>query len=103
MQMSPQCKHSRMHFTMSVTFTSLRFACTSAACPRRCPSSCTRFIADLRKVTSYDAGGLLPAPVDFEQYQTPPPRQCGYAVQLIGNHCVPTSAQAACSDLVPGI
>ncbi len=60
------------------------------------------FIANLRKVTSYDAGGLLPTPVNFEQYQTPPPRQCGYAVQLIGHGFVPTSTQAACSDLVPG-
>jgi branched-chain amino acid transport system substrate-binding protein len=60
------------------------------------------FIANLRKVTSYDAGGLLATPVNFEQYQTPPQHQCGYAVQLIGHRFVPTSTTATCTDLVPG-
>jgi branched-chain amino acid transport system substrate-binding protein len=60
------------------------------------------FIANLRQVTSYDAGGLLSTPVNFAAYQTPPPRQCGYAVQLVGHNFVPTSSTPTCTDLVPG-
>jgi branched-chain amino acid transport system substrate-binding protein len=60
------------------------------------------FIANLRKVTSYDAGGLLATPVNFEQYQTPPQHECGYAVQLVGHKFVPTSTTPTCTNLVPG-
>jgi branched-chain amino acid transport system substrate-binding protein len=60
------------------------------------------FIANLRKVTSYDAGGLLATPVNFEKYQVPPPQQCGYAVQLEGQKFVPTSTKPVCTNLVPG-
>jgi branched-chain amino acid transport system substrate-binding protein len=60
------------------------------------------FIANLRKVTSYDAGGLLSTPVNFEQYKTPPQRECGYSVQLIGHQFVPTSTRPVCTELVPG-
>jgi branched-chain amino acid transport system substrate-binding protein len=60
------------------------------------------FIANLRKVTSYDSGGLLATPVNFEQYQTPAPRQCGYSVQLVEHQFVPTSSSPSCTDLVPG-
>jgi len=60
------------------------------------------FIANLRKVTSYDAGGLLATPVNFEQYKTPAQHLCGYSVQLVGHQFVPTSTKPACTDLVPG-
>ena len=60
------------------------------------------FIANLRKVTSYDAGGLLATPVNLEQYQTPTSQECGYTVQLVGHQFVPTSTKPVCTNLVPG-
>jgi len=60
------------------------------------------FITNLRKVTYFNAGGLLPSPTNFENYQTPSPTQCGYSVKLVGHKFVPTSTQPQCSHLVPG-
>jgi len=61
------------------------------------------FIKNLRKVTNWDSGGLLPAPaVNFEHYQTPSPTRCGYTVKLVGHKFVPTSTKPACVHLVTG-
>lgn len=60
------------------------------------------FIANLRKVTNWDAGGLLPSPTDFSKYQTPPSTVCSYSVQLIGRKFVPTSRKPLCVHLISG-
>ena len=60
------------------------------------------FISNLRKVTNWSSGGLLPTAVNFEKYQTPSKSLCGYTVQLVGKSFVPTSTKAACVRLVSG-
>jgi branched-chain amino acid transport system substrate-binding protein len=58
------------------------------------------FVANLRKVTSYDASGLLPNPVDFETYQTPPKTECYYIDQLVGSHFVVATPKPVCGTLI---
>jgi hypothetical protein len=50
------------------------------------------FITNLRKVTNYDAGGLLPSPTSFANFGTPdmiPSTACEYFVQLKAGKFVP--------------
>jgi ABC-type branched-subunit amino acid transport system substrate-binding protein len=50
------------------------------------------FISNLRKVSSYDADGLLPSPVSFTNFATVgmlPATECGYFVQIVGHSYVP--------------
>jgi ABC-type branched-subunit amino acid transport system substrate-binding protein len=49
------------------------------------------FMTNLRNVTSYDAGGLLPNPVDYSlaAFGKPPPKTCVWYAKLQGNTFVP--------------
>jgi branched-chain amino acid transport system substrate-binding protein len=47
------------------------------------------FITNLQKVTSWDAGGLLPAPLSFNHLGTPDQHQCSYYTVVRGNQFVP--------------
>ena len=62
------------------------------------------FMTNLRKVKSYNGGGLLPQPVDFAQaFGNPPRTSCGYIVQLRGKTFVPTprNGKPVCGTLIP--
>ncbi|MBO0728006.1 MAG: ABC transporter substrate-binding protein [Acidimicrobiaceae bacterium] len=63
------------------------------------------FISGLRKVTNYDAGGLLPNPVNFTPAAIgqPTPTSCAYTVQLKGKMFVPVPANGkpVCGKLIP--
>jgi branched-chain amino acid transport system substrate-binding protein len=63
------------------------------------------FISQLRNVSQYTAGGLLPSPVTFTGFGTVamlPATQCGYFVQIVGQKFVPVPAngQPICGDRV---
>jgi branched-chain amino acid transport system substrate-binding protein len=49
------------------------------------------FIANLRNMTSYDAGGLLPTPIDFSlaAFGKAPPKTCAWYAKLQGSTFVP--------------
>ncbi len=57
------------------------------------------FVANLRNVTNYDAGGLLPDPLDFNTAATPPKTECFYSDQLVGSHFVAPS-KPSCGTLL---
>ena len=60
------------------------------------------FIANLRKVTNYTGGGLIPTPVNFTQFGKDPNPYCGYYTILKGSHfVVANNGQPVCSRLLP--
>ena len=63
------------------------------------------FIDNLHKVTGWDAGGLLPAPVDFSlaHFGKAAPQTCGWYVTLRGTRFVPVPANGkpVCGNLIP--
>jgi branched-chain amino acid transport system substrate-binding protein len=63
------------------------------------------FITNLRKVTDYTAGGILPSPTSFANFGTKamlPATSCEYVFQLQGNNFVATNGgKAWCGSLVP--
>jgi branched-chain amino acid transport system substrate-binding protein len=63
------------------------------------------FESGLHAVTSYDAGGLLPTPVNFNlsQFGLLPPTQCSYYLQLEGTKFIPVPADGKpfCGQLLP--
>jgi branched-chain amino acid transport system substrate-binding protein len=64
------------------------------------------FISNLRQVSSYDAAGLLPSPVTFQNFGSIgmlPEVQCVYFVQIVGHGYVPVPAngQPVCGNRVP--
>ncbi|HLG67942.1 MAG TPA: ABC transporter substrate-binding protein [Acidimicrobiales bacterium] len=61
------------------------------------------FMTALRKVTHYDAGGLLPQAVDLSKaFGNPPRTTCGYIVRLEGRSFVPTPSDGkpVCGTIV---
>jgi hypothetical protein len=62
------------------------------------------FITNLRKVTNYRAGGILPSPTSFANFGTKamlPATSCEYVFQLQGNHFVATNGgKPWCGSLV---
>jgi branched-chain amino acid transport system substrate-binding protein len=61
------------------------------------------FISNLRQVTDYTAGGLLPAPTNFTQFGRAPAQQCAWYVKLEGHSfvLVQNNGQAVCGTLIP--
>jgi branched-chain amino acid transport system substrate-binding protein len=59
------------------------------------------FTSGLRSVTSYDAGGLLPSPINFSNVSAIPTTACAYYDQLQGNKFVLATAKPVCGTLVP--
>jgi branched-chain amino acid transport system substrate-binding protein len=60
------------------------------------------FIANLRQVTAYTAGGLEAAPVDFKtDFGSPDNNLCLYFVRLQGTHLVPYSDKPICGTPLP--
>ncbi len=59
------------------------------------------FIANLSKVTDYDANGLLASPENFAAFGQIPATQCFYFPQLVGTHFVTKSAKPVCGTLIP--
>jgi branched-chain amino acid transport system substrate-binding protein len=62
------------------------------------------FISHLRKVASYDAGGMLPSAVTFQHFGTLgqlPKTGCGYYEQLVGSKFVLYSGKAICGTRIP--
>ena len=61
------------------------------------------FITNLRKVTNYTAGGILPSPTTFANFGTKaelPATSCEYVFQLQGNNFVATNGgKAWCGEL----
>lgn len=59
-------------------------------------------IKNLRKVTSYNAGGLLPTPINFTQFGKDPKKLCSYYTILRGKQFVVANAgKPVCSSLLP--
>jgi branched-chain amino acid transport system substrate-binding protein len=58
------------------------------------------FITNLSKVTNYDAGGLLPSPVDFSKFGQPPAMECAYYPQLEGTHFIVPGDKPVCGGRV---
>ncbi|HLG66989.1 MAG TPA: ABC transporter substrate-binding protein [Acidimicrobiales bacterium] len=61
------------------------------------------FISHLRKVGSYNAGGILPSPVTFKGFATPamfPKTSCGYYMQLQGDKFVVYSGKPVCGTRI---
>ena len=59
-------------------------------------------IKNLRKVTSYNAGGLLPAPVNFTQFGKDGKQQCSYYTILQGDKfVVVNNGKAMCATAIP--
>jgi branched-chain amino acid transport system substrate-binding protein len=58
------------------------------------------FISGLHAVTSYDAGGLLPSPINFANESAIPATQCAYYDQLVGHQFVLATAKPVCGTLV---
>ncbi len=61
------------------------------------------FISHLRKLGSYDAGGILPSPVTFKGFGTPamfPKTSCTYYEQLQGDHFVTFSGKPVCGTRI---
>ena len=61
------------------------------------------YIAGLRKVTNYDAGGLIPVPIDFTQFGQPPSQSCTWNLRLVGSTFVPdpSNGKPVCGTLIP--
>ena len=59
------------------------------------------FIANLSKVTAYNAGGLLASPVNFSAFGVVPATQCFYFPQLEGKRFVTKSATPICGNRIP--
>ena len=61
------------------------------------------FISHLRKLGSYNAGGILPSSVSFQHFGTVamiPKTSCAYFEQLRGDHFVPYSGKAVCGKRI---
>ena len=59
-------------------------------------------IKNLRKVTSYNAGGILPAPVNFTQFGKDAKTVCGYYAILKGDKfVVANSGKPLCTTQIP--
>jgi ABC-type branched-subunit amino acid transport system substrate-binding protein len=58
------------------------------------------FITNLRKVTNYDADGLLASADNFAAFGQVPATQCFYFPQLVGDHFVTKSHQPVCGTLI---
>ncbi len=64
----------------------------------------TTFINNLRRVSSYDAGGILSSPVSFQNFGTVamlPTTSCEYFVQLQGSQFVIYKGAPICGNRVP--
>ena len=62
-----------------------------------------KVITDLRRLTSYDAGGLLPKPIDYATvFGHDPPQQCVWVLKAQAHGFVPTSSQPVCGTDLPG-
>ena len=60
-------------------------------------------IKDLRGLTSYDAGGLLPRPIDYATiFGHDPPEQCVWVLRAEADGFVPTATQPVCGTDLPG-
>jgi len=61
------------------------------------------YIAGLRKVHNYDAGGLIPVPIDFSQFGRAPHESCQWFVRLTGTKFIPDprSGKPVCGSLIP--
>lgn len=60
------------------------------------------FIANLTKVTSWDADGLLPAPVGFDHFGHANPTLCGYITKVVGNQFVTINGgKPFCGTAIP--
>jgi branched-chain amino acid transport system substrate-binding protein len=60
-------------------------------------------IKALRSITSYDANGLLPNPIDYATtFGHDPPKQCVWVLQARKNGFVSTSSQTICGTDIPG-
>lgn len=60
-------------------------------------------IKDLRGLTSYDAGGLLPKPIDYATvFGHDPPEQCVWVLRADANGYVPVGTQPVCGTDIPG-
>jgi branched-chain amino acid transport system substrate-binding protein len=60
------------------------------------------FIANLRKVTNYTGGGLIPTPVNFTQFGKSPSPFCNYYTILKGSQfVVANNGQPVCSKVLP--
>jgi branched-chain amino acid transport system substrate-binding protein len=61
------------------------------------------FIANLRQVTNYNVEGLSSTTVNFSTVQNIPTQECGYYVQLVGNHFnVQNNGKPVCGTHVTG-
>jgi branched-chain amino acid transport system substrate-binding protein len=59
-------------------------------------------ITNLRKVTNYTAGGLLPTPVNFPDFGQPANPECGYSTILQGkNFVVTNNGKPTCTNILP--
>ena len=60
-------------------------------------------ITALRGLKSYDAGGLLPKPIDYSSiFGHDPPQQCVWVLQAQKHGFVPASSQPVCGTDIPG-
>ena len=60
-------------------------------------------ITALRGLKSYDAGGLLPKPIDYSTiFGHDPPQQCVWVLQAQTHGFVPASSQPVCGTDLPG-
>jgi ABC-type branched-subunit amino acid transport system substrate-binding protein len=60
-------------------------------------------ITALRSLKSYNAGGLLPEPIDYSTiFGHDPPQQCVWVLQAQTHGFVPTSSQPVCGTDIPG-
>jgi branched-chain amino acid transport system substrate-binding protein len=58
------------------------------------------FMSNLRQLSSYDAGGLLPTPVNFRTPQAISTTSCLYFDQLVGHRFVLVTPKPVCGTLV---
>jgi hypothetical protein len=60
-------------------------------------------IKDLRGLTSYDAGGLLPEPIDYAAiFGHDPPAQCVWVLRAEADGFVPMGSQPVCGTDLSG-
>jgi branched-chain amino acid transport system substrate-binding protein len=60
-------------------------------------------IRALRSITSYDANGLLPNPIDYATtFGHDPPQQCVWVLRAHTDGFVPTSSKTICGTDIPG-
>ena len=59
--------------------------------------------AGLRKVTNYDANGLIPVPIDFTQFGQAPSQTCTWYMKLTGSKFTPdpSSGRPVCGPKIP--